>query len=121
MTPEQARDRLRSLGLCGEILGPPDDPHACILEKDHAGDHGTNDKAPPLVVGQGGATLVDATQCQEEIIQMITAWADRGLSPAESAELIAGTSHAMLAHLGYELEEVVDKIRRSWTGRRNDT
>lgn len=53
-------------------------------------------------------------QLQEEIVALITAWADRGISPSESAQVLSGFSHMLLAKLGYSLGEVTRVLAKSW-------
>lgn len=57
-------------------------------------------------------------QLQDEVVSLITAWADRGVSPSESAMVLAGLSNMLLAKLGYSLGEFIVIVADGW--RRNN-
>ncbi len=68
-------------------------------------------KRPDTIVGN--APLID--QMQDELISLITAWADRGVSPSESAQLIAATAHLMLIKMtDCTLGELVKLLVKQW-------
>ena len=56
----------------------------------------------------------DVGQLQDEVVALVTAWADRGISPSESAVVLAGMSHALLCKLGYSLDEVNSLLVKAW-------
>lgn len=53
-------------------------------------------------------------QMQDEVLALITAWADRGISADESAMILAGTVHSTLAQLGYSLGQIVALLADGW-------
>lgn len=57
---------------------------------------------------------IDVAQLQDDIVALVTAWADRGIAPSESAMVLAGMSHTMLAKLGYSLGEVTTLLAEGW-------
>jgi hypothetical protein len=42
-------------------------------------------------------TVID--QMQDELVGLISAWADRGIAPSDAALMLAGTSHMLLVKL----------------------
>lgn len=67
------------------------------------------DKDPPL---HEDKELV--RQLQDEVLALVTAWADRGVSPAESAMILTSNGHAILAKLGFSLGELVSLMTDGW-------
>lgn len=58
-------------------------------------------------------TVVD--QMQDELMALIKAWADRGISPGDSAQLLAATSHVMLVKLtDCSLGQLIALIVKQW-------
>ncbi len=60
--------------------------------------------------------LPDVPTLQNEVMSLISGWADRGVSPKESAMVLAGMSHALLAKLGFTLGELIPKLVDGWRG-----
>jgi len=56
----------------------------------------------------------DVAQLQNEVVALVTAWADRGISPQESAMVLAAISHALLAKLGFALSQITPMMETSW-------
>ena len=65
-------------------------------------------------MGDDSRGLPNVSELQEEVMALITAWADRGLTPRESASMLAGMSHAILAKLGVTLGELVFHTTTKW-------
>ena len=60
-------------------------------------------------------TAEELSTMQDEIVAMILAWADRGVPPSDSALMIAGMAHAMIAKFDtMTLAEFVAIIRADW-------
>jgi hypothetical protein len=55
--------------------------------------------------------------CREDLAKLILAWEDRGVSAAESAILLAGTGHAMLAEYGFPLGTLLTAVVSMWRQR----
>lgn len=56
-------------------------------------------------------------QLQDEVFALLSAWLDRGLSPEESAMVLAANAHSTLAELGFSLKEIVELLARGWDGK----
>lgn len=57
---------------------------------------------------------INVPQLQDEIMSLVGGWADRGIAPSESAMILSGMAHTMLAKLGYSLGEVVTLLAEGW-------
>jgi hypothetical protein len=56
----------------------------------------------------------DIEKYQGEVIALITAWVDRGLSPGESAMIISAVAHAALAKCGFTLGQLIKVVVDGW-------
>jgi hypothetical protein len=53
-------------------------------------------------------------QLQDEVIALVSAWADRGISPEEAAMVVAANAHMMLAKFGFSLGQIVAVMADGW-------
>lgn len=54
-------------------------------------------------------------QMHEEVFALISAWIDRGISPADCAVFLTGTSHMLLMQLtDCKLSEVIEALTEQW-------
>jgi hypothetical protein len=53
-------------------------------------------------------------ELQGEVMALVTAWADRGIPPSDSAIVLAGMGHSLLSKLGFTLGQVVSLIAEGW-------
>ena len=53
-------------------------------------------------------------QCQDEVLALVTAWADRGIAPDEAAMVLAANAHMVLARLGFSLGQIVSVMTDGW-------
>lgn len=53
-------------------------------------------------------------QLQDEAFALMKAWEDRGLDLGEAAMVLAATSHAALAELGFSLGQLIDVMVQGW-------
>lgn len=51
---------------------------------------------------------------QDEVFQLLGAWVDRGLTPNECAQVLAGMGHMILASTGVGFAELVQVLSDQW-------
>lgn len=57
----------------------------------------------------------EITQMQEEAYALIGAWMDRGVSPTESAMILAAVANSVLAKMGISLSDYTKVVTDGWT------
>lgn len=63
------------------------------------------------VMNIDGQTL---DQLQDEVFALLSAWVDRGITPHESAQVLAGMGHMILSQTGTTFSELVAVLEESW-------
>jgi hypothetical protein len=53
-------------------------------------------------------------QMQGEVIDLVTAWADRGIPPDEAAMVLAANTHMILMELNFTLGQIVSVLAAHW-------
>lgn len=53
-------------------------------------------------------------QMQDEVVGLVTAWADRGIGPQEAAMILAANTHMILGELGFSLGQIVTVLVKGW-------